>query len=196
MLFYFLSAFWRFMTAIKKILSFLWESLKIVLISLLIVIPIRYFVIQPFYVQGASMEPNFEDGEYLVIDEISYRFREPQRFEVIVFRFPGNPKQFYIKRIIGLPDETVEIRNGTVIIYNDENPNGFILDEKIYLEGDQKTSGELMTKLEMEEYFVLGDNRGASSDSRSWGALKEDFIVGRTWLRAYPLDKITVFSTP
>jgi signal peptidase I len=142
------------------------------------------------------MEPNFEDGEYLVIDEMSYRFREPQRFEVIVFRFPGNPKQFYIKRIIGLQSETVEIRNGEVIIYNDENPNGFILDESVYLEKSQKTDGEMMTKLEAGEYFVLGDNRNASSDSRSWGALKENFIVGRTLLRAYPLNRVTFFSAP
>jgi signal peptidase I len=182
------------MDFIKKIVTFLWETFKIVIISLLIVIPIRYFVIQPFYVQGASMEPSFEDGEYLVIDELSYYFRTPERFEVIVFRSPPNPEQFYIKRIIGLSGETVEIRDGKVIISNGENPNGFILDESFYLETDSRTYGDVILTLGEDEYFVLGDNRNASSDSRSWGPLKEDFIVGRTWLRAYPFDKITFFS--
>jgi signal peptidase I len=178
-----------------KAVAFLWETFKVVLISLLIVIPIRYFVIQPFCVQGASMEPNFEDGEYLVIDELSYRFRAPGRLEVVVFRFPENPKQFYIKRLIGLPGETVEVRENKVIIINQENPNGFVLDESAYLIDVNRTTGELSVKLGEDEYFVLGDNRSASSDSRSWGAVKRHLIVGRVWVRAYPFNKFTVFNT-
>jgi signal peptidase I len=84
----------------------IWEFLKIVIVSLLIILPIRYFIIQPFYVKGASMEPNFHDREYLIIDEISYRFNEPQRGQVIVFRYPNNPQEYFIKRVIGLPGDT------------------------------------------------------------------------------------------
>lgn len=177
-----------------KTFGFLWETFKIVLISLLIVVPIRYFVIQPFYVQGASMEPNFTDGEYLVIDELSYRFREPHRGEVVVFRFPENPQQFYIKRLVGLPGEGVSIHEDKIVIVNRENPNGFVLDESLYLSDFSFTSGELTIQLGSDEYFVLGDNRSASSDSRSWGSVQRHLIVGRVWVRAYPFSKFTIFN--
>lgn len=110
------------------------ELLEVALISLAIILPIRYFLIQPFYVKGASMEPNFIDHEYLVIDELSYRFREPQRGEIVVFRYPDDPSQYFIKRVIGLPKETVKIENGVITIMSPENSNGFVLDE-VYLQG-------------------------------------------------------------
>ena len=90
---------------IKDIFSFFFELVKIIVISLVIIIPVRYFLIQPFYVKGASMEPNFYDHEYLIIDEITYRFRDPERGEIIVFRYPRNPQEYFIKRIIGLPGD-------------------------------------------------------------------------------------------
>ena len=110
-------------------LAFIWETLKVVAISLAIILPIRYFLVQPFFVKGASMEPTFEDGNYILIDEITYRFSNPERGEVVVFRFPEDKSQFFIKRIIGMPEETVEIKNNKVIIYNKNNPAGSVLDE-------------------------------------------------------------------
>jgi len=177
----------------KKVLIFVWEVVKIVVISLAIIIPIRYYLIQPFFVRGASMEPNFDNGQYLVINEISYRFEDPDRGEVIVFRYPDNPSQFYIKRIIGLPEEVVEVKNGQVVIYNQEFPEGQVLDEADYLPEGRTTQGNAYLKLSQDEYFVLGDNRGFSSDSRQWGALTKGNIIGRVWLRAWPFDTAKVF---
>jgi len=150
----------------RNIFIFFWEIIKIVIIALLIVVPIRYFIFQPFFVRGQSMEPNFENGDYLIIDEISYRFREPQRGEVIVFRYPLNPSQRYIKRIIGLPGETVEIENNKVIIVNEKRSQ--ILDESRYLSSATLTPGEIRLTLANDEYFVLGDGhpyswRGSSN---------------------------------
>ena len=125
----------------KSFLAFIWEIAKIVIIALLIVVPIRYFIFQPFFVKGQSMEPNFGSGDYLIIDEITYRFRPPQRGEVVVFRYPDDPSQRYIKRIIGLPGETIEIEEGKVIIYNEEG--GRMLEESDYLSSSVFTSGNL-----------------------------------------------------
>jgi signal peptidase I len=139
------------------------------------------------------MEPNFDNGQYLVIDEISYRFNQPERGEVIVFKYPTDPSQYYIKRIIGLPNETVEIKDSQVIIYNQEFPQGIVLDESVYLTADMVTQGKTKIKLGQEEYFVLGDNRLASSDSRQWGALSKDNIIGRVWIRAWPFHLAKIY---
>ncbi len=170
------------------------EVLQIVIVSAAIVLPIRYFLIQPFNVKGASMEPTFYDNEYLVIDELSYRFRAPERGEVIVFRYPVDPSQFFIKRIIGLPGETVQVSSGRVTLYNADHPNGFILDEP-YLHGVQ-TQGDEKVTLGSGEYFVLGDNRGASMDSRVFGPIKKSDIIGRVWVRGLPLSRAAVFAPP
>src|SRR3989338_3049804 len=111
----------------SEVLAFIWETAKIIIISLAIIIPIRYYLVQPFFVKGASMEPNFYDGDYLLIDEISYRFNEPERGEVIVFRYPENPSQYFIKRIVGLPNETIEIKNDQVTIYGKDYKQGLTL---------------------------------------------------------------------
>lgn len=178
----------------KSFLVFIWEIIKIVFIALLIVVPIRYFLFQPFIVRGESMEPNFENGDYLIIDEISYRFREPQRGEVVVFKYPALPSQRYIKRIIGLPGETIEIKDGQVIIYNQNNYQ--ILDESSYLFSNVYTSGEIKITLAENEYFVLGDNRPSSSDSRRWGVLPRENIIGRVFLRAWPPKAFAKFTIP
>jgi len=174
-------------------LGFVWETAKIVIISLLIIIPIRYFVVQPFFVRGESMAPSFNDGEYLVIDELSYRFGEPKRGDVIVFRFPENPSQFYIKRIIGLPEETVVLKAGVVMIINQDEPIGFELSEPYLVES---TPGQLEIKLDPNEYYVLGDNRDSSSDSRRWGPLPRHLIIGRAWLRAWPVNRAQAIEAP
>lgn len=177
---------------IKRALWGFWEVVKVVVISLAVILPVRYFLIQPFFVLGASMEPNFYNGDYLIIDELSYRLGDPERGEVIIFKYPLNPKDYYIKRIVGLPGETIIIRDGKVMIKNSSNPEGFLLDETSYV--NEYTAHDLETVLKEEEYFVLGDNRGASSDSRSWGSLHRDFIVGRAWVRAFPFDEFEIFS--
>lgn len=179
----------------KRFFIFLWEFVKVAAISLAIIIPVRYFLIQPFYVKGASMEPNFHDREYLIIDEISYRFKAPQRGEIIVFRYPMDPQEYFIKRLIGLPGESVQVKDGEIHIYNQANPDGFILKED-YLPEDLSTYSASDAKISLgsDEYFVLGDNRNASKDSRIFGPLNKSFITGRVYFRGYPFNKIKVFK--
>ena len=179
----------------KKILLFAWEFLQIILISLAIIIPIRYYVVQPFFVKGASMEPNFEDNDYLIIDELSYHFRQPGRGEVIVFHFPQNTKQFYIKRIIGLPGEKIKIADNKIYVYNKENPEGMMLDEKTYLPTEILLAN-YETTLNNDSYFVMGDNRLHSFDSRGWGNLERKYIVGKVLFRVWPFGKAMAFGTP
>jgi len=184
----------KFGATTAAILLFIIEVLQIVIISCAIIIPIRYFLVQPFYVKGASMEPNFYDHEYLIIDELSYRFRQPERGEIIVFRYPRDPSQFFIKRVIGLPGETIEVNGGHVLLSNTEHPNGLVLDEP-YLSGVE-TLGKDRVTLTDSEYFVMGDNRGESLDSRSFGPIHESDIVGRVWVRGLPLSRISQFPLP
>ncbi|MBI2064206.1 MAG: signal peptidase I [Candidatus Yanofskybacteria bacterium] len=172
----------------NEILAFVWETIKVVVISLAIILPIRYYLVQPFFVKGASMEPNFEDGDYILVDELSFRFREAERGEVIIFRFPQQPSQFFIKRIVGLPEETVQVKDNEVTVFNEENPEGFVLSET-YLAPEQKTLGTMTTKLDDNEYFVLGDNRLQSSDSRRWGPVNRSLIMGRAFLRPWPFTR-------
>lgn len=179
----------------KIALAFLFELVQIAAISLAIIIPIRYFLVQPFYVKGASMEPNFFDHEYLIIDEISYRLREPVRGDIMIFRYPSDPRQFFIKRLIGLPGETVEIIDGQIKIYNSEHPNGFVLAEDEYLDQPFSATARTVT-LKDNEYYVLGDNRVSSLDSRYFGPIKGDRVIGRVWIRGWPLDRWKVFEAP
>lgn len=171
-----------------------WEIFRILIISFVIVVPIRYFVVQPFIVRGSSMEPNFYDREYLIVDEISYYFREPARGETVVFRYPRDPRQYFIKRIIGLPGERVEIVGGRVKVYSAEKKDGFILEEPYLSSEDRATQPAIEVQLGKDEYFVLGDNRDASSDSRVWGPLEQDFITGRAILRAWPIPRFGVLQ--
>lgn len=177
-----------------SIVFFILEVIQIVAISAAIIVPIRYFLIQPFYVKGASMEPNFYDHEYLIIDELSYRFREPERGEIVVFRYPRDPHQFFIKRVIGLPGETVEITNGKIILYTSDHPNGTVLDESYIVE--DRTDGKTRVTLGEKEYFLLGDNRDESLDSRAFGSVKRAGIVGRVWVRGLPLSRLGTFNPP
>ncbi len=190
-------------------ISFFIELVKTLFLAFLIIIPIRTFVFQPFFVQGSSMKPNFHDGEYLIINELGYKktviaagnkeffsvdpFKDLKRGDPIVFRYPQNARQFFIKRIIGLPGEHVIIHNGKVAIHNEEYPGGFILNESEYLPNHVKTKGNEEFKLGSNEYAVLGDNRSHSSDSRTWGTLSGDFIVGKVLLRAWPVGEFKFF---
>lgn len=165
------------------------ELLRFAFITALIVIPIRLFIAQPFLVSGGSMDPTFADGQYLIVDELSYRFNPPERGDVVIFRFPFNQRKFLIKRVIGLPGETVKIENGVVTIKNSAMPDGFTLAEPfVSFPKTDDRSGSL--QLKADEYFVMGDNRGASVDSRIWGALKKEHIIGKPFLRLFPLKTL------
>jgi signal peptidase I len=179
----------------SRIGAFIRETGKPIVVSLVIVWIVRSFIVQPFYVRGASMEPNFEDNEYLIVNEIGYRFATPERGDVVVFRYPLDPSEFFIKRIIGLPGETIGIERGSVTIKNSSSPNGFILKEP-YLPANTFTGGETMITLDEDQYYVLGDNRSSSSDSRRWGPLNRRNIVGRVWLRAWPVSRIGAIHSP
>ena len=151
----------------KQILIFGWEVFKVVVISLAIIIPVRYFLIKPFYVKGASMEPNFYDHEYLIIDEISYRFADPDRGDSVVFRYPFDRSQYFIKRIIGLPGEKIKVSGGEVLVFNSATAEYEVLVED-YLLPAMKTLGEVEVELGVDEYYLLGDNRLASLYSRAF----------------------------
>lgn len=160
------------------------EIVRFSIIAILIVIPIRMFIAQPFIVSGASMDDTFTSGQYLIVDQLSYYFEQPTRGEVIIFRYPRDPSKFFIKRIIGLPGDTVKIEDSVVTIINAENPLGFTVDEP-YIKSMQPAPPFSET-LGEREYFVMGDNRDQSSDSRSWGVLQEERIIGRALFRLYP----------
>lgn len=161
------------------------ELLFLVILLVVIVVPIRLFVAQPFVVDGESMHPTFENANYLIVDELTYRFEAPQRGDVIVFRYPGDPKIFYIKRIIGLPGETVHINSGKVTITK-TNGSTITLDEPYAVVEDATYT--LNTTLGSDQYFVMGDNRPESSDSRVWGPLPKANIIGRVYLRVLPAN--------
>jgi signal peptidase I len=185
------------------------ELVKVLLLAVVIIIPVRIFLFQPFFVQGASMEPNFEDGEYLIVSEFGYKqvrlgktqeaplilsdFRDLARQEAIVFRYPKKPEQFFIKRLIGLPGETIEIKNNQVLIKSVNRPEGFILKESEYLTREHTMEDMLPRVLSEDEYFVMGDNRDFSYDSRGFGPVGKEFIMGRVLLRAWPFGEAEVF---
>lgn len=197
--------------------GFIWEVIKVFFWAFIVIMPIRIFLFQPFFVQGASMEPNFQGGNYLIINELGYKhtsfgiagntifsvptFRELSRGDVIVFRYPKDPSQFFIKRVIGLPGEKVVIADGKVRIISEQNPEGFILDEGQYLPKsfitnnpqNPQSNTPIVQELSSEEYFVVGDNRAQSHDSRAWGPLDKKYVIGKALLRAWPLSEISIY---
>lgn len=175
----------------RIILENIWDFIGLFLISLAIVIPIRLFIVQPFLVRGESMSPTFENLDYLFVERVSYYAREPKRAEVIVFRYPRDEREYYIKRIIGLPGEKIEIKGGNVFIKTQDGKD--VVLKESYLPFNVLTAGDSEVRLGRNEYYVLGDNRGASSDSRSWGILPAKDIVGKVWVRLWPLNKVQAF---
>ncbi len=190
----------------KKRSSF-FETIKFILLAIAIVLPIRLFIAQPFIVDGLSMYPTFNDRDYLIVDEISYRFENPSRGDVVVFQYPcpnaavatvgecPNPIRYYIKRIIGVPGDTVIATAGKgVTIKNAAHPGGETLAEPYISEEEAAgTYPDITTTLGPDEYFVMGDNRPHSSDSRIWGVLKRSYLVGRPLVRLFPLGSVGVF---
>lgn len=163
------------------------EILLFVFLAVVIVVPVRLFIAQPFVVDGESMFPTFTNGDYLIVDELTYRFNEPERGDVVVFKYPGDPKVFYIKRIIGLPGEIVSIDRGQVTVTKVDGTQ-MVLPEPYVMTEDATYNVD--TALGTDQYFVMGDNRPKSSDSRVWGALPKDHIMGRAFIRLLPPSNI------
>lgn len=176
----------------REFFYFIWDLIKTGVIVFIVAFLIRYFLIQPFIVDGGSMLPNYINGEYLLAEKLSYFLSAPKRGDVVIFKYPKNPTVNYIKRVIGLPGETVEIGNNQVKIINKDHLQGVVLTES-YLPKDIKTlagSDKIAaTTVPDDGYFVMGDNREHSSDSREWGVMPEANIVGRSWLTIKPLDR-------
>lgn len=182
--------------------SSLWSTIvdviETVVVAAAIFVVVYLFLLQPHQVKGASMEPNFHDGEYILTDKISYRFSEPKRGDVIVFKAPTNPDVDFIKRIIALPGERLEVINNKITIFNDENTNGFTLSEPYEVMtpiagGSHIREGKIV-EVPKNSYFVFGDNRTHSFDSREWGSLQKKDIVGKAWVRYWPLSKLSVIK--
>lgn len=186
---------------LKQLGYFALDFLETIVLSFAIFVVIYVFVAQPHKVKGDSMLPNFHTGEYLLTDKISYRFRLPQRGEIVIFRYPLAPQYDYIKRVIALPNEEIEITSNSISIYNLEHPDGIVLKEP-YLRENTKTTGRsnlpegVRVKIPEKHYVVLGDNRQQSSDSREWGFISFDNIVGRVWLRYWPPQALALVPEP
>jgi signal peptidase I len=175
--------------------TFFTELLKFALVALIIVVPVRFFIAQPFIVSGASMDPTFKTGQYLIVDELSYRLDAPSRGDVIIFKYPKDPTQYFIKRVVGLPGETVRIADGEVSIQKTSGET-IQLDESYVV--NKGNGADLTVALPAGQYFVMGDNRPESSDSRVWGTLPRANIIGRAFVRLLPLQTLSIFpgSTP
>ena len=174
----------------KKLARWFLDFVETIVIALAIFVVVYRFLFQPHQVKGNSMYDNFYDGEYLLTDKISYRFNPPEHGDIIVFKAPRNEDYDYIKRIIGLPGDRVTVRNGQVFV------NGELLDESAYLDPNtmtrpgQYTQEGMTITVPVNQYFATGDNRNNSSDSRDWGPVPYQNIVGIAWIRYWPLDKI------
>src|SRR3989344_9173489 len=179
----------------KIFFASLFEIVEIAAVAIITVVIVRTFLLQPFLVNGASMEPNFSSGDYLLIDELTYRLRAPERGEVIVFRYPGDETTFYIKRVIGLPGERLKLSKDGIIIFNKEYPDGFTLDEA-YIKTNNSEYGDREFILTNSQYFVMGDNRVHSFDSRNWGPMDKKELIGLVRLRLWPVPKISIFEEP
>lgn len=178
----------------NKLKSNILELIEFIAIVAAVLIVLRFFVAEPHKVSGSSMVPNFYDGDYIITNKISKNFSDPVRGEVIILTNPRNNNQVFIKRVIGLPGETVKINNGQVHI------NGQLLPEP-YLPAGLRTPGEAFLQegeeitIPEKQYFVIGDNRGGSSDSREWGPVKIDLIIGQAWFRYWPITKFGLIQT-
>jgi len=171
------------------------DIIETIVVAAAIFVIVYLFLLQPHQVRGASMEPNLSNGQYILTDKISYRFDKPRRGDIIVFKAPVDPNFDYIKRIIGLPGESIQIKGGKIIIKNTTHPKGFVLEEPYKINGSDQP-GTLLEdnrefKISEDNYFVLGDNRNQSFDSREWGELSRKNIIGKTWLRYWPISKFS-----
>lgn len=173
---------------IKGATNLVMDFLETIVVALSIFVVVYLFLVQPHEVKGSSMEPNFHNNEYILTDKISYRFTEPKRGEVVIFKSPKNPEVDYIKRIIGLPSEQVKIQNGSVYINDKKLGEPYLEETTILYPGSFMQEGVEIT-IPSNEYFVFGDNRSHSSDSREFGPISRNLIIGRAFMRYWPLPK-------
>jgi len=174
------------------------DVIETIVVAAAIFVIVYLFLLQPHQVRGASMEPNYHDGQYILTDKISYRFGDPERGDIIIFKSPTNTDQDFIKRIIALPGEEIEIRDGKITIYNEADKDGFVLAEDYQTVQPTTTDSDrdgylkegIKTKVREGSYVVFGDNRPQSFDSRSWGEVPRNNIIGKAWLRYWPLSKL------
>lgn len=178
----------------RRLAALVFEILETIVVAMAVFVVVYYFLVQPHQVTGNSMLPTFEDKDYILTDKVHYRFSQPKRGDIIVFRSPNSPSKDFIKRIIALSRETVEINQGYVYVNNE------VLDES-YLPVDFRTAGKdffpdgEQVIVPLGEYFVLGDNRSHSSDSREFGTIPKESIIGRAWLRYWPLNKFSLIPS-
>jgi signal peptidase I len=177
-----------------QILGSIFEFVKTVIAIVLIAFFVRFFLFQPFVVEGSSMEPNFHNSEYLLVNKLTYRMSQPKRGDVIVFHPPTSPGVNYIKRIIATPGETVEVKDGMIFVNNTQINEPYIPEEKTLVRNSQ--AANLKATLGQNEYFVLGDNRDHSSDSREWGSVPRENIIGKAWVILFPVKNFGLVFHP
>jgi len=169
--------------------TLIWETVRYALVAAAIIIPIRTFIAQPFVVSGNSMFPTFHNGEYLIVNELAKYLDDYKRGDVVILRYPNDPSKFFIKRVIGLPGETVTVTGGVVSITGPSHASPLVLDEP-YIK-NPKVDDSTRT-LDDSEYFVMGDNRAQSSDSRMWGPVPKKLMDGKALLRLFPFSVIAL----
>ena len=179
----------------RKFFAAFLEVFEVAVIAIGAVFLVRTFLVQPFLVSGLSMSPNFSNGDYVLVDELTYDLRAPERGEVVVVHDPEDYSTYFIKRIIGLPNDHVVIKNDAITVFNGVHPQGFVLNES-YLPKGTDTSGSYDFRLSTSTYLLLGDNRSLSYDSRMWGFLPAKNIVGLVRVRLWPLNELTAFAAP
>lgn len=186
----------------KGLIDFLLEVAETAVLAVILFLALYLFLVRPHQVRGDSMLPTFRNGEYLLTEMVSYNLlkHEPQRGDVIVFRSPQQPNLDFIKRIVALPGEKIKMQNGDVFIINTGNPQGFLLNESYIQEGAETFGRRTIQDGEIfsteEGYVVLGDNRDRSSDSREWGIIKTDEIIGKVWVRYWPPQVLSFIKSP
>jgi signal peptidase I len=184
------------MEYLRKAYAFLMDTAQSLLLIFAVFLVIYIFLFRPFQVSGNSMYPNFSDKEYILTNIIALRFNKPKLGDVIVFKAPNNPEKDYVKRVIAVPGDTVMIKDGEVYV------NDHILNESVYLKPNIRTYGGQFLKenvslpIPADAYFVMGDNRSGSSDSREWGLVPFSSIIGGSMLVYWPVDKMGIIKNP
>ena len=179
----------------QKLTSFVLELLQVVVFAISIFLFVYLLILQPHKIKGASMEPNFHDGEYLLTDKVSYRLGKPKRGDVVVFRAPPNYKDEFIKRVIGLPGEEVKVQEEKMYVNGRELEEAYLPKDTKIVAGRYTPEGQTIT-VPQDSYFVLGDNRDHSLDSRNIGPVERQYITGRAWFVYWPVSEVGTVQAP
>lgn len=177
------------LVAFNSVFRFFFDILESIVVALAIFVVVYLFLFQPHQVKGASMEPNFHDGEYILTNKFQYHFETPKRGDVIVFKSPQNPDIDYIKRVIGLPGDRVKLIDNHFYINGTKLEESYIAPELFTYNG-QYLKDNMEVVIPQDYYFVAGDNRPRSSDSREWGPIERSSIIGKSQFRYWPFDRM------